>query len=109
MPTGPQRALLIALAILLAVLPLVEIVDHWEIVDQWESNGSDPEFVSVCTVLGIAFGSLLLLRRAILYCLYWLSRLLPRRFSLRPSAASVVISPDDAQVIFARIRAPIRI
>ena len=47
---GVQKPVLLTLAIVLALLPLVELVDHWE------SYGSDPEFVSVCTVLGVAFG-----------------------------------------------------
>ena len=60
---GLQRASAIAFAMLLALLPLIELVDHWE------SYGSDPEFVSVCTILAIAFGFLLLFRSAILYAL----------------------------------------
>jgi len=66
-----------ALAIMLALLPLVELLDHWE------SFGSDPEFVSVCTILGIAFGLLAALRRAIRY---YLTRLLPVRFALSAGA-----------------------
>ena len=71
MNRGFQRTLLMVLAIVLALLPLVELVDHWEF------YGSDPEFVSVCTVLGIGFGILLAFRRAILSCL---RRLWPIRF-----------------------------
>ena len=97
---GVQRAVLIAFAIVLALLPLVELVDHWE------SYGSDPEFVSVCTVAGIAFGLLLAFRRAILRSL---GRLLTRRFSLSQSVLSTASSPDVIQAVFLRIRAPIRI
>ena len=97
---GVQRPVLLTLAIVLALLPLVELVDHWE------SYGSDPEFVSLCTVLGIAFGILLAFRRALLSCL---RRLVSRRFSLSRLAVPTSISPDVIQAVFVRIRAPIRI
>ena len=97
---GLQRASAIAFAMLLALLPLIELVDHWE------SYGSDPEFVSVCTILAIAFGFLLLFRRAILYAL---SRVLTACFSLKESATPINFSPDFVQEISPRIRAPIRI
>ncbi len=89
-----------ALAIMLVLLPLVELVDHWE------SFGSDPEFVSVCTVLGVAFGMLVAFRRAILGCL---RRLLPMRFALSAGSLLVSVSAEILQVIFPRVRAPIRI
>ena len=88
------------LAIMLALLPLVELVDHWE------SYGSDPEFVSICTILGIAFGILLAFRRAILYCL---RRLLPKRFSISQSAVPAEFPPVLIQLVLPRIRSPIRI
>ena len=94
------KLVLLVLAIALAVLPLVELVDHWE------SYGSDPEFVSVCTVAGIAFGILFAFRRAIVSCL---SRLLPRLFSLSQLQALAPRSPDFPQAVFTPIRAPIRI
>jgi hypothetical protein len=77
----PKRALLTVLAIALTFLPLVELVDHWE------SYGSDPEFVSVCTVLALAVGMLFICRRAILSCL--------RR--IRPSGISISQSADPAE------------
>ena len=79
MNRGFQRTLLMVLAIVLALLPLVELVD------QWESYGSDPEFVSVCTVLGNGFGILLAFRRAILSCL---RRLWPNSFFTQPIGGS---------------------
>ena len=97
---GLQRVSAIAFAMLLALLPLIELVDHWE------SYGSDPEFVSVCTILAIAFGFLLLFRRAILYAL---SRVLTSCFSLNESAMRIHFLPDSIQEISPRIRAPIRI
>ena len=97
---GFQRVLVIAFAILFALLPLIELVDDWE------SYGSDPEFVSICTILGIAFGFLLLFRRAIRNAL---SRVLTSCFSLNESAMPIHFSPDFIQAISPRIRAPIRI
>lgn len=94
------RAVLFALAIVLVLLPFVELVDHWE------SYGSDPEFVSVCTVLGIGFGLVLAFRRAILACL---QRRWPRRFSLSLSPIPTHQSPDIVDSVLTRIRAPIRI
>lgn len=97
---GVPRPVLLTLAIVLALLPLVELVDHWE------SYGSDPEFVSVCTVLGVAFGIALAFRRTLLSCL---RRLVSKRFSLSRSGGPTSISPDVIQAVFVRIRAPIRI
>jgi hypothetical protein len=96
----PKRALLMACAILLALLPLIELVDHWE------NYRSDPEFVSVCTFLGIAFGFVLLLRRAFLSPF---SRLLSGRFSFGRSAVAIHFSPDVVPTVSPPIRAPIRI
>ena len=95
-----QRRVLLALAIVLALLPFVELVDHWE------SFGSDPEFVSVCTVLGVACGILIVIRNAILACL---RRLLPIRFALRQGLMLATISSGVIQAILPRIRTPIRI
>ena len=100
MNRGCQRILLVVLALVLALLPFVEIFDHWE------SIGSDPEFVSVCTVVGIAFGAIFVLRRAILSCL---RRLWPNRFSLGQSLSLIPISATVIQAVFPRIRAPIRV
>ena len=100
MNRGRQRILLVALALVLALLPFVEVFDHWE------SFGSDPEFVSVCTVVGIAFGAIFVLRRAILACL---GRLWPNRFSLGQSLSLTPISATVIQAVFPRIRAPIRV
>jgi hypothetical protein len=87
-------------AILLALLPLVELVDHWE------TFGSDPEFVSVCTVLGIAFALVVLIRGAV-------QRLIAhfRTVFHLPSQSSspVYFSVDVIQTVFPRIRAPIRV
>lgn len=95
-----KSALLMVCAILLALLPLIELIDHWE------TYGSDPEFVSVCTVVGIAFGFALLFRRAILYLS---SRLLPGRFSFSGSTVAIHFSPDVLPTVSPPIRAPIRI
>ena len=92
--------MLVALALVLALLPFVEIFDHWE------SFGSDPEFVSVCTVVGVAFGIIFALRRAILSCL---RRLWPTRFSFGQLATPAAKSADVILIVFPRIRAPIRI
>ena len=88
------------LALVLALLPFVEIFDHWE------SFGSDPEFVSVCTVVGVALGFVFAVRRTILSSL---RRLWPRRFSLSRSSTPAPISPATIQAVFPLIRAPIRI
>ena len=100
MPRDFKRVLILAGAILLALLPLVELVD------QWESFGADPEFVSVCTVLGIAFALCLLVRPAVLRLVQYLRAvfLLPIRSSSFLHSAVVII-----QTVFPRIRAPIRV
>lgn len=87
-------------AILLALLPLIEFVDHWE------SFGSDPEFVSVCTVLGIALALVLLIRSAVLSIVNRLRTVLqlPAQ-SARLLHSSVAV----IQTVFPRIRAPIRV
>ena len=100
MPRDFKRVLILVGAILLALLPLVEFVDHWE------SFGSDPEFVSACTVLGIAFALCLLLRAAVLQVVRCLRAvfLLPVRLS-----ESLHSAVDAIQTVFPRIRAPIRV
>ncbi len=87
-------------AITLALLPLIELVDHWE------SFGSDPEFVSVCTILGIALALVFLIRSAILHVVNRFRTLL-----LLPTqqASPLYTSVDFVQTIFPRIRAPIRV
>ena len=95
-----QKALLMAVAILLALLPLIELVDHWE------AYGSDPEFVSVCTVVGIALGFVLLFHHAIHYLV---RRPLPTRFSLGQSAVAIAISLAVVPTASPPIPAPIRI
>ena len=87
-------------AILLALLPLIEFVDRWE------SFGSDPEFVSVCTILGIAFALVMLIRSAVLQLVARLRTvlLLPAQSTSLLRSSAVVI-----QTVFPRIRAPIRI
>ena len=100
MPRDFKRVLILVGAILLALLPLVELVDHWE------SFGADPEFVSVCTVLGIAFALCVLARAAVLRLVKYFRAvfLLPVRSSIFLHSAVVII-----QTVFPRIRAPIRI
>lgn len=90
-------------AIVLALLPLIEFVDHWE------SFGANPEFVSVCTVLGVAFALTLLVRRVVLGIVTRL-RTLPL-LSAIPAQLSGAFhtSIDAAQSVIPRIRAPIRI
>ena len=95
-----KSALLMACAMLLALLPLVELVDHWE------TYGSDAEFVSVCTVVAIAFGFALLFRRTILYLS---SRLLAGRCSFSGSTVAIQFFPDVVPTVSPPIRAPIRI
>lgn len=100
MPRDFRPALTILGAILLALLPLIEFVDHWE------SFGSDPEFVSVCTVLGIAFALMLLIRTAILHLVNRLRTVL----LLPAQSTGPLHSWDDViQTVVPRIRAPIRI
>ena len=100
MPRDVKRILILVGAILLALLPLLELVDHWE------SFGSDPEFVSVCTVLGFALALCLLVRAAILKVvgLFRTVLLLPSLF-----IESLHFSVGAVQAVFPRIRAPIRI
>lgn len=100
MPRDFKRALIMLGAILLALLPLIEFVDHWE------SFGSDPEFVSVCTVLGIALALVLLIRSAVLSIVNRLRTVLqlPAQ-SARLLHSSVAV----IQTVFPRIRAPIRV
>ena len=100
MPRDFKRVLILVGAILLALLPLVELVDHWE------SFGADPEFVSVFTVVGIAFGLCVLARAAVLRVVKCFRAvfLLPVRSSIFLPSAVVII-----QTVFPRIRAPIRI
>ncbi len=87
-------------AILLALLPLIEFVDHWE------SVGSDPEFVSVCTILGIALALVLLIRSAVRHLVNHLRTVfvLPSQSSKLLHSAAVVV-----QTVCPRIRAPIRV
>lgn len=87
-------------AIALALLPLIELVDHWE------SFGSDPEFVSVCTILGIALALVFLIRSAILHVVNRFRTLLVWPI---PQASPLCSSADFVQTIFPRIRAPIRV
>ena len=100
MPRDFKRVLVLVSAVLLALLPLVELVDHWE------SFGSDSEFVSVCTVLGIAFALCLLLRAAVLQIAKYLRAVfpLPARSGVLLHSAAIII-----QTVVLRIRAPIRI
>ena len=100
MPRDFKRALILIGALLLALLPLVELVDHWE------SFGADPEFVSVCTVLGIAFALCLLVRAAVACVVKYFQPvfLLPVRSSSFLHSAVVII-----QTVFSRIRAPLRV
>lgn len=100
MPRDIKRVLILVGALLLALLPLVELVDHWE------SFGADPEFVSVCTVLGIAFALCLLVRAAVLRVMKYL-----RVVSLLPNPSSSFLHSAVAiiQTVFPRIRAPIRV
>ncbi len=87
-------------AILLALLPLVELVDHWE------SFGSDPEFVSVCTVLGIALALVILTRGAVRRLVAHFRAV----YHLRAESSSpVYLSPHVIQTLFPRIRAPLRV
>ena len=87
-------------AILLALLPLIEFVDHWE------SFGSNPEFVSVCTVLGIAFALALLIRSAVLQLVNRLRTVLLLPAQL---AGPIHTSIDAAQTVIPLIRPPLRI
>lgn len=89
-----------ACAVLLALLPLIELVDHWE------AYGSDPEFVSVCTVLGIAVGSVLLFRRAFRAPF---RRLLSDRFLFLRSVVAIHFATDVVPTVSPPVRAPIRI
>ena len=100
MPRNFRRALIMLGAILLALLPLIEFVDHWE------SFGSDPEFVSICTGLGIAFALVLLIRSAVLHLVKQFRTLLrlPAQLTSPLYCSAVVI-----QTVFPRIRPPIRI
>lgn len=100
MPRDFKRVLMLVGALLLALLPLVELVDHWE------SFGADPEFVSVCTVLGVAFALCVLVRAAVLRVVkcFRVLFLLPVRLSSFPRSAVVII-----QAVVPRIRAPIRV
>ena len=100
MPRDFKRVLILVGAILLALLPLVELVDHWE------SFGADPEFVSVCTVVGIALALCLLLRAAVLQIAKYLRAvfLLPVRSGVLLHSSAIII-----QTVVPRIRAPIRI
>lgn len=100
MPRDLKRALTILGAILLALLPLIELVDHWE------SFGSEPEFVSVCTILGIALALVFLIRSAMLHVVNRVRTLL-----LWPAEqASPFYTPVDlVQTMFPRIRSPIRV
>lgn len=100
MPRDFKRALILVGVILLALLPLVELFDHWE------SFGSDPEFVSVCTVLGIAFALALLFRAALVRLVKQLQTVfhLPLCSAEKLHAARLIV-----QFLFPRIRAPIRI
>ena len=90
-----------ACAVLLALLPLIELVDHWE------AYGSDPEFVSVCTVLGIAVGSVLLFRRA--FRAPFRGLMSDRRFSFLRSVVVVHLATDVVPTVSPPVRAPIRI
>ena len=100
MPRDFKRVLILVGALLLALLPLVELVDHWE------SFGANPEFVSVCTVLGIAFALCLLVRAAVVGVLKYFQPvfLLPARSSSFLHTALVII-----QTVFPCIRPPIRV
>ena len=100
MPHDFKRVLILVGAILLALLPLVELVDDWE------SFGSDPEFVSACTVLGIAFALCLLVRAAVLRVVKYFRvvSLLPLQSSSFLHSAAFII-----QTVFPRIRAPLRL
>lgn len=100
MPREFKRVSILVGAILLALLPLVELVDHWE------SFGADPEFVSVCTVLGIAFAMCLLVRAAVLRVVKYFRVvfLLPFQSSSFLHSAAVII-----QTVFPRIRDPLRL
>ena len=100
MPRDFKRVLILVGALLMALLPLVELVDHWE------SFGANPEFVSVCTVLGIAFALCLLVRAAVLRVVKYFRAvfLLPNQSSSFLHSAVVII-----QTVFPRIRAPLRV
>lgn len=100
MPRDLRRTLMLLGAILLALLPLVELLDHWE------TFGSDPEFVSVCTVLGIAIALVILIRAAV-------QRLVPHFQTVfrlpAESSSPVYFSADVIQTVIPRIRAPLRV
>ena len=100
MPRDFKRVLMLVGALLLALLPLVELVDHWE------SFGADPEFVSVCTVVGIVFALCILVRAAVLRVVKYFRTLflLPMRSNSVVHAAVVL-----TQTFVPRIRAPIRV
>ena len=95
-----KRVLILVGALLLALLPLVELLDDWE------SFGANPEFVSVCTVLGIAFALCLLMRAAVLRVVKYFRAVFlpPVRSSTFLHSAAVII-----QTVFPRIRAPLRV
>ena len=100
MPRDFKRVLILVGALLLALLPLVELVDHWE------SFGADPEFVSVCTVLGIALALCFLVRAAVLRVVKYFRAV----FLLPNPSSSFLPSPVViVQTVFPRIRAPLRV